>query len=100
MCIKINVDNTSVVSTLNKKASHNTFIFDTSFFLINNQKFKESPGKSQQFLNNLPGQTRDENETIPREKAKTLFQHRKPKRNAQKCALHTLGVPVMNYGAV
>ena len=29
MSIHINVDNTSVVSTLNKKASHNTFIFNT-----------------------------------------------------------------------
>ena len=29
MSIHINVDNTSVVSTLNKKASQNTFIFNT-----------------------------------------------------------------------
>ena len=29
MCIQIDVDNTSVLSTLYKKASHNTFILET-----------------------------------------------------------------------
>ena len=41
-----------------------------------------------------------------RVQAKTLFLHRKPKRNAhfdlsvQTCALHTLSVPEINYGDV
>ena len=35
-------------------------------FFINNQKFKQLPRKFvKQFLNNLPGQTRDETQTIP-----------------------------------
>ena len=41
-----------------------------------------------------------------RVQAKTLFLHRKPKRNVhfdlsvQTCALHTLSVPEINYGNV
>ena len=40
-------------------------------FFISNQKFKRSPGKSlifKQFLNNLPGRTKDEHQTIHCEK--------------------------------